>query len=56
MRYLVSTGPGNGIYRWSFHGDKNEPEDLLALYEKTKVEIQREEIKEQAEITLPTFD
>jgi hypothetical protein len=28
MRYIFSTGKGNGIYRWAFFGDKNMPEDI----------------------------
>jgi hypothetical protein len=28
MRYLYSVGPGNGIYRWAFFGDRNMPEDI----------------------------
>lgn len=46
MRYLLSVGEGNGLYRWTFYGDKKQPDDLLNLYEKTAQEIQREERKE----------
>jgi len=47
MRYLYTVGPGNGIYRWSFHGDKEMPLDMTVLFEKTQAEIKREEEKEQ---------
>lgn len=46
MRYLYSVGPNNGIYRWSFFGDKEIPLDLTILFEKTVQEIKREEEKE----------
>ena len=29
MRYMYSIGPGNGIYKWAFFGDKEMPEDIL---------------------------
>ena len=47
MRHLYSVGPQNGIYRWGFYGDRQMPDDLLALFEKTAVEIQRDEEKEK---------
>jgi|LauGreDrversion4_2_1035121.scaffolds.fasta_scaffold384754_2 hypothetical protein len=56
MRYLYTVGPKNGIYRWAFFGDKEMPLDLTILYEKTQQEIQREELKEQKAVTLPTFE
>ena len=47
MRYMYTVGPGNGIFRWSFSGDKAMPLDLTVLYEKTNAEIKREEQKEE---------
>ena len=55
MRFLYTVGPGNGIYRWSFFGDHEMPQDLTVLYEKTIAEIKREEAKEDQTVTLPTF-
>ena len=55
MRNLYTIGPGNGIYKWAFFGDKETPPDLSAQYEKTQVDLAKEEQKESA-ITLPTFD
>lgn len=54
MRSLYTIGPGNGIYKWAFFGDKDTPVDIHEQYEKTKVELEREEVKENT-ITLPTF-
>ena len=54
MRYVYSIGPGNGIYKWAFWGDKDMPEDISANYEKTQSEIDRENHVED-EIKLPTF-
>ena len=54
MRNLYTIGPGNGIYKWAFFGDKDTPVDIHEQYEKTKVELEREEVKENT-ITLPTF-
>ena len=54
MRSLYTIGPGSGIYKWAFFGDKDTPVDIHEQYEKTKVELEREEVKENT-ITLPTF-
>ena len=54
MRSLYTIGPGNGIYKWAFFGDKDTPVDIHEQYEKTKVELEREEVKENT-IKLPTF-
>ena len=51
---MYSIGPGNGIYKWAFFVDKDTPVDIHEQYEKTKVELEREEVKENT-ITLPTF-
>ena len=57
MRYLLSVGEGNGLYRWAFFGDKKQPDDLLSLFEKTENEKHLEETKDEPkEVTLPTFD
>lgn len=55
MRYVFSTGKGNGIYRWAFFGDKNMPEDISVQFELTQAEIRLQEEKEK-EINLPVFD
>ena len=55
MRSLYTIGPGNGIYKWAFFGDKEMPADIHEQYEKTKAELEREEVKENT-ITLPTFN
>jgi hypothetical protein len=34
-RYIYTVGQGNGIFRWSFYGDKEVPADLTVLFEKT---------------------
>ena len=57
MRYLYSVGPGNGIYRWAFFGDRNMPEDISQLYEKTQSELNKEiETENSEEVAIPTFD
>jgi hypothetical protein len=55
MRYLYTVGKGNGIFRWSFFGDKEVPADLTVMFEKTQNEIRREEEKEKEPVLLPTF-
>lgn len=55
-RFLYSVGPGNGIYRWAFFGDREMPDDITTLFEKTKAELDKELEKEKQDITLPTFD
>ena len=55
MRYLYTVGPGNGIYKWAFFGDKEMPEDMLEAYEKLPDDIAIEEAKE-GQIPYPTFD
>ena len=35
LRYLYTVGLGNGIFRWSFFGDREMPTDLTVLFEKT---------------------
>jgi hypothetical protein len=42
LRFLYSVGPGNGIFRWAFFGDHSMPDDVLTLFEKTKVELDLE--------------
>jgi hypothetical protein len=56
LRFLYSVGPGNGIYRWAFFGDHSMPDDVLTLFEKTKVELDLELEKKNKDINLPTFD
>ena len=55
MRFMYSIGPGNGIYKWAFYGDKELPEDVLQSYEKLPEEIAREEAKE-GELPYPAFE
>ena len=52
---MYSVGPGNGIYKWAFYGDKEMPEDILQSFEKLPDEIAVEEAKE-GEIQMPCFD
>jgi hypothetical protein len=33
MRFMFSIGEGNGIFRWSFFGDKEMPSDMSRCYE-----------------------
>lgn len=40
MRFLYSLGDGNGIFRWSFFGDKEVPSDLSRHYE--EIELKKE--------------
>lgn len=35
MKYLYSIGPGNGIYRWRFHGDREMPENISLIFEES---------------------
>ena len=55
MRFVYTIGPGNGIYKWAFYGDREMPADLLAQFEMLPDEISRQEAKED-EIPVPTFD
>ena len=43
MRYLFSLGDGNGIFRWSFFGDKEIPSDLSQCFE--ELEQPKKDIK-----------
>ena len=55
MRYMYSIGPGNGIYKWAFFGDKEQPDDMMEHFEKMPEEIQRLADKE-AEMPYPAFE
>jgi WD40 repeat protein len=33
MRFIFSVGDGNGIFRWSFFGDRESPADMSKHYE-----------------------
>jgi WD40 repeat protein len=33
MRFIYTLGEGNGIFRWSFYGDKEMPGDINKYYE-----------------------
>ena len=55
MRCMFSVGPGNGIYKWAFYGDRDMPDDMLEHYEKLPADIAREEAKE-GEIPVPAFE
>ena len=55
LRHLYTVGQANGIFRWSFYGDREMPTDITVLFEKTQKEIQREEEKEKEPVSLPTF-
>lgn len=33
MRFIYTLGEGNGIFRWSFFGDKEMPADIKKYYE-----------------------
>ena len=46
MRFMYSVGPGNGIYKWAFYGDKDMPVDIGSQYEMLPDDIKREESKE----------
>jgi hypothetical protein len=37
MRFIFTLGDGNGIFRWSFFGDKEFPSDLSKHYEELEV-------------------
>ena len=37
MRYLVTIGEGNGIFRWAFFGDKEMLSDPSKYYEELEV-------------------
>jgi len=38
MRFVFSVGELNGIYKWSFYGDKTMPEDIYSHYEELESE------------------
>ena len=37
MRFLYTLGDGNGIFRWTFFGEKDVPSDLTKHYEELEV-------------------
>ncbi len=37
MRFLFTLGDGNGIFRWSFFGDKEFPSDISRHYEELEL-------------------
>ena len=43
MRFMFSIGEGNGIFRWSFFGDREMPSDISKCYE--ELEAPKKEIK-----------
>ena len=55
MRYAYTVGPGNGIYKWAFYGDKEMPIDILEAYEKLPDDIAQHEAKEN-DIPVPAFE
>lgn len=52
MRFLFTVGDGNGIFRWSFFGDKEHPSDISKHYE--DLEPTNPQLK--VEHGEPTFD
>lgn len=51
MRYLFTIGDGNGIFRWSFYGDKDIPSDMSKYFEELEVKPKKEPHKQD-----PTFN
>jgi DUF971 family protein len=45
LRFVFTTGRGNGIYRWQFYGDKAMPDDLSVQYEAMEEELEKKEVK-----------
>lgn len=39
MRFAYTVGPGNGIYKWAFYGDKEMPIDITTAYEQLPDDI-----------------
>jgi hypothetical protein len=39
MRYMYTIGDGNGIFKWSFFGDKEVPSDISKCYEELEVKV-----------------
>lgn len=37
MRYMYSIGDGNGIFKWSFFGEKEMPSDMSRCYEELEL-------------------
>ena len=52
---MYSIGPGNGIYKWAFFGDKDMPDDMTEHFEKMPEEIALAEAKE-GELPYPAFE
>ena len=52
MRFMYSIGEGNGIFKWSFFGDREMPSDMTRCYE--ELEVQNENLKHPGEN--PTFN
>jgi hypothetical protein len=50
MRYLFTLGDGNGIFRWTFFGEKDTPSDISKCYE--ELEVSKKQIKDDN----PTFN
>ena len=40
MKFLYSIGEGNGIFKWSFYGEKDMPLDITLHYEKFETKDQ----------------
>ena len=38
MRFVFSVGDLNGIFKWSFYGDKTMPEDIYDYFEELESE------------------
>ena len=51
MRFIFSLGDGNGIFRWSFFGDKETPSDITHHFE--ELEVKPKTLPHQAE---PTYN
>ena len=33
MRHVYTLGEGNGVFRWAFYGDREQPVDVTKVYE-----------------------
>lgn len=54
MRFIFTIGDGNGLFRWTFFGDKETPSDLSKYYE--ELEAKPQVLAHTGELGEPTFN
>lgn len=49
LRFIFSVGKFNGIYKWSFYGDKSMPDDVEEFYEELESEVRAKQLMSDEE-------